>query len=95
MLLAQGELANSVLSKPGTTIEEEMDRRNRAICAVTLYCGIEEGGMKPIQIGGQSRNPAPPVKSQLEYKEEALEAAKVLVYKEKRPKYPRRSQQAS
>ncbi|KAF1946956.1 hypothetical protein EJ02DRAFT_323064, partial [Clathrospora elynae] len=86
MLPAQGELADSVLSKPGTTIEEEMDRRNRAICAVTLYCGIEEGGMKPIQIGGQSRNAAPPVKSQLEYEEEALEAAKVLVYKEKRPK---------
>ncbi|KAF1936514.1 hypothetical protein EJ02DRAFT_83065 [Clathrospora elynae] len=86
MLPAQGELANSVLSKPGTTIEEEMDRRNGAICAVTLYCGIEEGGMNPIQIGGQSRNAAPPVKSQLECEEEALEAAKVLVYKEKRPK---------
>ncbi|KAF1935665.1 hypothetical protein EJ02DRAFT_484092 [Clathrospora elynae] len=86
MLPAQGELANLVLSKPGTTIEEEMDRRNGAICAVTLYCGIEEGGMNPIQIGGQSRNAAPPVKSQLEYKEEALEAAKVLVYKEKRLK---------
>ncbi|KAF1935123.1 hypothetical protein EJ02DRAFT_471417 [Clathrospora elynae] len=67
MLPAQGELANLVMSKPGTTIEEEMDRRNRAIW-------------------GQSRNAAPPVKSQLECKEEALEAAKVLVYKEKRPK---------
>lgn len=48
MLPAQGELADSVLSKPGTIIEEEMDRRNRAIRAVTLYCGIEEGGMNPI-----------------------------------------------
>jgi hypothetical protein len=86
MLPAQGELAKSVLSKPGTTIEEEMDRRNGAICAVTLYCGVEEGGMNPIQRGGQSRNTAPPVKSQLEYEEEALEAAKVSVFKEKRPK---------
>ncbi|KAI1562204.1 repeatdomain containing protein, partial [Pyrenophora tritici-repentis] len=30
MLPAQGELADSVLSKPGTTIEEEMDRRNHS-----------------------------------------------------------------
>jgi hypothetical protein len=86
MLPAQGELAESVLSKPGTTIEEEMDRRNGAIRAVTLYCGVEEGGMNPIRRGGRSRNTAPPVKSQLEYEEEALEAAKVSVFKEKRPK---------
>ena len=86
MLPAQGELAESVLSNPGTTIEEEMDRRNRAIRAVTLYCGVEEGGMDPIRRGGRSRNAAPPVKSQLEDEEEALEAAKVSVYKEKRPR---------
>jgi hypothetical protein len=86
MLPAQGELADSVLSEPGTTIEEEIDRRDRAICAVTLYCGVEEGGMNPIQIGGRSRNATLLVKSQLEDEEEALEAAKVSVFKEKRPK---------
>jgi hypothetical protein len=86
MLPAQGELAELVLSKPGTTIEDEMDRCNGAIRAVTLYCGVKEGGMNPIQRGGRSRNTAPPVKSQLEYEEETLEAAKVLVFKEKRPK---------
>jgi hypothetical protein len=86
MLPAQGELADSVLSKPGTTIEEEMDRRSRAIRAVTLYCGVEEGGMNHIQTGERSRNAAPPVKSQLEYEEEAFEAAKVSVFKEKRPR---------
>ncbi|KAI1574871.1 repeatdomain containing protein, partial [Pyrenophora tritici-repentis] len=86
MLPAQGDLVDSVLSTPGTTIEEEMDRRNRAIRAVTLYCGVEEGGMNPIRRGGRSRNATPPAKSQLEYEEEALEAAKVSVYKEKRPK---------
>lgn len=86
MLPAQGELADSVLSNPGTTIEEEMNRRNRAIRAVTLYCGIEEGGMNPIRIGRRSRNAASPVKSQLDYDEEALEAAKISVFKEKRPK---------
>jgi hypothetical protein len=86
MLPAQGELADSVLSNPGATIEEEMNRRNKAIRAVTLYCGIEEGGMNPIRIGGRSRNAAPPVKSQLDYDEEALEAAKISVFKDKRPK---------
>jgi hypothetical protein len=35
MLPAQGELANSVLSKPGITIEEEMDMRNRDIRVIT------------------------------------------------------------
>ena len=86
MLPAQGELTDSVLSNPGTTIEEEMNRRNRAIRAVTLYCGVEEGGTNPIRIGRRSRNTAPPVKSQLDYDEEALEAAKVSVFKEKRLK---------
>jgi hypothetical protein len=86
MLPAQRELAESVLSKPGTTVREEMNRRNRAIRAVTLYCGIEEGGMNPTRTERRSRTAAPCVKSQLEYEEEALEAAKVSVYKETRPK---------
>ncbi|CAN9242336.1 unnamed protein product [Alternaria alternata] len=86
MLPAQEELANSILSKPGTTIEEETDRRNGAIRAVTLYCGIEEGGMYPVQKAGRSRNIALSTKSQLRYDEEALEAAKVSVYKEERLK---------
>lgn len=86
MLPAQEELANSILSKPGTTIEEETDRRNRAIRAVTLYCGIKEGGMYPVQKAGRSRNITLPTKSKLRYDKEALEAAKVLVYKDKRLK---------
>jgi hypothetical protein len=86
MLPAQEELANSILSKPGTTIEEETDRRNGAIRAVTLYCGIEEGGMYPVQKAGRSRNIALSTKSQPRYDEEALEAAKVSVYKDERPK---------
>jgi hypothetical protein len=48
---------------------------------VTLYCGIEEGGMYPVQKGGRRRNIALLAKSQLGYEEEALEAAKVSVYK--------------
>lgn len=41
---AQGELADSVLSKLGTIIEGEIDRRNRYIHAIPLYCGIKAGG---------------------------------------------------
>jgi hypothetical protein len=42
--------------------------------------------MNHIQTGERSRNAAPPVKSQLEYEKEAVEAAKVSVFKEKRPR---------
>jgi hypothetical protein len=42
----------------------QMDRRDRAIRAVTLYCGIEEEGMNPIRTGRRSRNIATPVKGQ-------------------------------
>ena len=45
---AQGELTNSILSNPGTTIEEKINRRNRAIRAVSLYYSVEEGGINPI-----------------------------------------------
>ncbi|KAI1676344.1 DUF3435 domain containing protein [Pyrenophora tritici-repentis] len=86
MLPAQKKLCDSVLSRPGATIEEEVSRRNCAIHAVTLYCGIEEGGMNPIRKGGRSRSAALPAKSQPGHEEEALELAKVSVYKEKRPR---------
>jgi hypothetical protein len=83
---AQEELADSVLSQPGTTIEEELFRRNRAIRAVMLYCRLEEGGMNPTRMKREKEKPSPPAKTQFEYKLEALEAAKVSVYKETRPR---------
>jgi hypothetical protein len=83
---AQRELADSVLSNPGTTVIEEVSRRNRAICAVTMYCGLEEGRMNPFRAAKRTKYAAPKVESQSEYEEKALEAAKVLVYKETRPK---------
>ncbi|EMD66386.1 hypothetical protein COCSADRAFT_85560, partial [Bipolaris sorokiniana ND90Pr] len=86
MLPAQEKLCDSVLSKPGATMEEEVARRNCAIHAVTLYCGMEEGGMNPIRKGDRNRNAALPAKSQPGYEEEAVELAKVSVYKEKRPR---------
>lgn len=60
---AQKELAESVLSQPGTTLEEEVRRRNRAICAVTLYCSIKEGKINSTQAKQQSRNVIPLAKS--------------------------------
>jgi hypothetical protein len=86
MLPAQKELADSVLSQPGTTIEEELSRRNRAILAVTLYCSLEEGGMKATRTKQSSTNSSPAAKKRSEYRSEVLEAAKVSVYKEERPK---------
>lgn len=86
MLPLQRQLAELILSNPGTTIEEEMGRRNRAIRAVTLYCGTEEGGMSPIRADSQSKNAASIVRSRPEPDEQAFESAKVSVFKEKRPK---------
>jgi hypothetical protein len=86
MLPLQKQLTDLVLSEPGTTVKEEMKRRNRAIRTVTLYCGIEEGGMNPVRTGSRSKNAASPAKGCLEPGKQALEYAKVSVYKEKRPK---------
>jgi hypothetical protein len=83
---AQEELADSVLSQPGTTVEGEFCRRNRAIDAVMLCCRLEEGGMNPTRIKRGKEKPSPPAKNRSEYNSEAREAAKVSVYKETRPK---------
>ena len=48
MPLAYGELTDSILSNLGTTIEEEINRRNRAIYTVSLYYSVEERGINPI-----------------------------------------------
>jgi hypothetical protein len=54
------------------------------------YCGIEEGGMHPSRPKRLSVRITPPGKSeedaQLDLDEEVLEAAKVAVYKETRPR---------
>ena len=41
---AQKELSDSIFSTPGTNENKEKARRDRAIRAVTAYCGLEEGG---------------------------------------------------
>ena len=88
MPLAQKALVDAVMALPGVTLEEEIRRRNRAIRAVTEYCGIEEGGM--YRLKRSSSGITPPGKredtSQLDLDEQALEAVRVSVYKEKRPR---------
>jgi hypothetical protein len=43
MDLVHLKLASLVLLSPSTNVTEEMQQRNRAICAVIVYCSIKEG----------------------------------------------------
>lgn len=90
MLPAQKKLFDAIMAPPGATYEEEMRRRNRAVRLVTEYCGVEEGGMLPSRLKRQSSSVTPTGKSQdssqIDLGSKALEAAKVSVFREKRPK---------
>lgn len=72
ILPAQKKLADAIVVPPGLALEAEICRRNRAIRAVTEYCGVEEGGMNPTRAKRRSVNVTPPAKSQIELDEEAL-----------------------
>lgn len=82
------ELASSVLSSPGTNVTEEMQRRNRAIRAVMVYCGIEEGQARTGRAlkRGNDDVAAMPVSTSTCLKDDALAAAKRSVYNDHRPK---------
>ncbi|KAF2676861.1 hypothetical protein K458DRAFT_379389 [Lentithecium fluviatile CBS 122367] len=89
LLPVQKELVDATLARPGLSIIEEMCRRNEAICAVMRYCGIEEGGgnlsrtkrsSSHITLTSKSEDLAQPNPDN-----EALEDAKVSVYKDERP----------
>lgn len=80
MLPSQVELANSILSEPETTIQQERCRRNRAIDAVALHCSVEEGGMNSMRTKERR------AKSQSEHESEALEVALLSVYQDRRPR---------
>ncbi|KAF2812979.1 uncharacterized protein BDZ99DRAFT_437746 [Mytilinidion resinicola] len=87
MLPAQKKLADAIMAPPGVTLEAEIRRRNRAIQAVTEYCGVEEGGMHAVRLQRSSGCITPPGKSKyVDLSAQALEAAKVSVYKETRPR---------
>ncbi|KAF2184228.1 hypothetical protein K469DRAFT_781492 [Zopfia rhizophila CBS 207.26] len=71
-----------VLLLPGLSLEEEACRRSAVINAIIAYCNIKKGGTLWVQRARGSTVRDPPAVNPL-YK--ALEAAKVSVYKEKRP----------
>jgi len=85
----QRALIDSINAQPGITIEEEFIRRSNAIRAVSAYCGVEEGrtnlslyqqlSRRDRSLDKQSGTSPPDTAL------DALEAAKVAVYKEKRP----------
>ncbi|KAF1966830.1 hypothetical protein BU23DRAFT_584167 [Bimuria novae-zelandiae CBS 107.79] len=67
----------------------EVSRRNRAIRAVIDYCGIKEGGIHLSQLKQLKGHVVPLVTREEELQRKVnkeLEAAKVSVYKEKRPR---------
>jgi Protein of unknown function (DUF3435) len=72
-----------MLMPPGSTYDEEVQRRNCAISAVTTYCKVEEGPTP------RSRNSRPAAVKQeteaLSQQDRALEAAMLSVLKVKRP----------
>lgn len=78
-------LIQAVLTLPGKTLDEEYRRRNAAIDAVAAYCAVEEG--RVIRRSASSHGQATAVKrEESDPLEQALEAAMVSVYREKRPK---------
>lgn len=87
---AQRRLVETVITLPGTTLEEEFRRRNAVIDAVAAYCRFEEG--EPVR----GRKPAskasllPPLDADPQVmaaiaEEQALSAAMLSVFTEKRP----------
>ncbi|KAH7111302.1 hypothetical protein B0J11DRAFT_543455 [Dendryphion nanum] len=85
----QKELVEATHTPSGQTLEAKIRCRNRVICVVITYCGIGEGRVLPsrdkrshgrIAVSGKGRDDHGPDPVTV-----ALEAAKVLVYKEKGP----------
>ncbi|KAH7119589.1 C2H2 finger domain protein [Dendryphion nanum] len=85
----QKELVEAAHAPPGETQQAEIGRRSRAIGAVVAYCGIVEGRVLPSRVKRSHECVATPGKGRDDHGPGpiavALEAAKVSVYKEKRP----------
>lgn len=87
MPLPQRRLAETIITLPGTTLEEETCRRNAAINAAAAYCKIQEGGAvrgRPRTKRTSSTSVGPHL-SAAEVEKRALDAAMLSVYTEKRP----------
>jgi hypothetical protein len=83
-------LVERILTLPGTTLKEEFARRNAAIDAVAAYCRFEEGGSprgrKLTRKASSLASPeVDPQVVAVKAEEQALKAAMLLVFKEKRP----------
>ncbi|KAL5312889.1 hypothetical protein ACEPPN_019315 [Leptodophora sp. 'Broadleaf-Isolate-01'] len=88
----QKRLAETVMTLPGTTIEEEFRRRNAAINAVAAYCHFQEGGATTRPRARPSTRRASPTPSKetnpqlvaAEAEKQALSDAMLLVFIEER-----------
>jgi hypothetical protein len=71
-----------ILAPPGETLEEEHQRRNDAINAVTAYCKVEEGNMcgGRKRCGGRRKAVVVKKEDPPSPEEEALKAAMLSVY---------------
>jgi hypothetical protein len=88
----QKRLAETIMTLPGTTIEEEFRRRNAAIDAVAAYCHFQEGGAAALLRKRSFTRRASPTPSKeanpqlaaAEAEKQALSDAMLLVFTEKR-----------
>jgi hypothetical protein len=93
MPLEQKRLIETIMTLLGTTLEEEVCRRNAAINAVAAYCKFEEGGACGASWKRPSTRVARPIKTEgatqpvaADPDEQALNEAMLSVFQEKRLK---------
>ncbi|KAI9769856.1 MAG: hypothetical protein M1840_003850 [Geoglossum simile] len=87
MPLMQKRLVETVMTMPGMTVEEEFRRRNAAIDTVAAYCHFQEGGAVAMPRGRpptQAKGACPQLVA-VDAEKQALSAAMLLVFTEKRP----------
>ena len=81
----QLDLIDAILTLPGKSLEQELQRRITAIKAVTLYCGVEEGALsRYVRRGPPGTVVHPPV--QAAEPDVALRQAISSIKTDKRPK---------
>jgi Protein of unknown function (DUF3435) len=89
----QKRLVETMMTLPGTTLEEEFRRRNAAIDAVAAYCKFQEGGAAARPRGRPPTRRASPTPAKetcpqlvaAAAKKQALSAAMLSVFQDKRP----------
>lgn len=83
----QKRLVETIMTLPGTTVEEEFCRRNAAINAVAAYCNFQEGGAvaMPRERLSTSAKAACAQLVAADVEKQAISAAMVRVFKEERP----------